>query len=176
MKYGEYKKTCKTCGTIFFVRAYRKKSAKYCSYDCSHEGRKEGNYFDRVCKYCGKDFKAKRAEVKKSANGVMFCSRKCWRFGTVNPRLQARARAKCDRCGWKKFPAILEVHHKDRNKENDYPTNPALLCPTCHGVIHYLAKDGPYTWAGDTRTGKRIRRTIENIKRETIIKKLQCRH
>lgn len=55
---------------------------------------------------------------------------------------------KCAICGYKehtnhvrgskffKYPVILDVHHLDGNRENNDPSNLAILCPTCHALIH----------------------------------------
>lgn len=44
----------------------------------------------------------------------------------------------CDRCGYKKVPDILEVHHLDKNTLNNNKENLTLLCPNCHRAEHYL--------------------------------------
>jgi hypothetical protein len=43
----------------------------------------------------------------------------------------------CERCGYAKVE-ILQVHHKDRNRNNNSLTNLELLCPNCHAEGHYL--------------------------------------
>jgi len=45
----------------------------------------------------------------------------------------------CERCGYSKFE-ILQVHHKDRNRENNDVSNLELICPNCHFEEHYLEK------------------------------------
>ena len=50
----------------------------------------------------------------------------------------------CGRCGWKEEPAILEKHHKDRNRKNNHRSNLEYLCPTCHTLEHFHAKDGQF--------------------------------
>lgn len=47
---------------------------------------------------------------------------------------------KCDECGWKDFPDLLEVHHMNFNHDDDRLHNLQLLCPNCHRVTHYMAK------------------------------------
>lgn len=51
---------------------------------------------------------------------------------------------KCERCGYDKHPEILEVHHKDRNRDDGNPNNLELLCPNCHTEEHYLGSDGRF--------------------------------
>jgi len=51
-----------------------------------------------------------------------------------------RVRGKnCERCGYNKFE-ILQVHHKDRNRNNNSLDNLALICPNCHCEEHLLEK------------------------------------
>jgi 5-methylcytosine-specific restriction endonuclease McrA len=50
----------------------------------------------------------------------------------------------CERCNYDRYPEILEVHHKDRNRENNTIENLLILCPTCHMEDHFLNKDGKW--------------------------------
>lgn len=43
----------------------------------------------------------------------------------------------CERCGYEKSE-ILNVHHKDRNRQHNELENLELLCPNCHAEEHYL--------------------------------------
>ena len=43
----------------------------------------------------------------------------------------------CERCGYAKIE-ILQVHHKNRNKENNELENLELICPNCHAEEHFL--------------------------------------
>lgn len=45
----------------------------------------------------------------------------------------------CERCNYSK-PEILQVHHKDRNRNNNSMDNLLLICPNCHYEEHYLEK------------------------------------
>lgn len=55
---------------------------------------------------------------------------------------------KCERCGYNK-KEILNVHHKDRNHDNNDLANLELLCPNCHAEEHYF-KD---SWLSKIRKG-----------------------
>ena len=46
---------------------------------------------------------------------------------------------KCERCNYGKYQ-ILEVHHKDRSRENNNLENLLLICPNCHAEEHLLEK------------------------------------
>ncbi len=45
----------------------------------------------------------------------------------------------CERCNYNKYE-ILQVHHKDGNKNNNDLNNLELICPNCHFEMHYLEK------------------------------------
>lgn len=44
---------------------------------------------------------------------------------------------KCERCDYNKSE-ILQVHHKNRNKNDNVLKNLELICPNCHYEEHYL--------------------------------------
>lgn len=48
---------------------------------------------------------------------------------------------KCERCGYDKIQ-ILQVHHKDKNRENNSLDNLELICPNCHSEKHHLNSIG----------------------------------
>ena len=48
---------------------------------------------------------------------------------------------KCENCGYNKYQ-ILQIHHKNKNRENNGLENLELLCPNCHAEKHYLEKVG----------------------------------
>lgn len=45
----------------------------------------------------------------------------------------------CERCGYIRSE-IIQVHHKDRNNQNNELYNLELVCPNCHYEEHYLEK------------------------------------
>ncbi len=46
---------------------------------------------------------------------------------------------KCEKCDYSKYE-ILQVHHKDKNRNNNNLSNLALICPNCHYEEHFLEK------------------------------------
>lgn len=46
---------------------------------------------------------------------------------------------KCERCNYDKYE-ILQVHHKDKNRNNNQISNLELICPNCHFEKHFLEK------------------------------------
>ena len=55
----------------------------------------------------------------------------------VKIRLLENRGKKCERCNYEKYE-ILQVHHKDRNKNNNELNNLELICPNCHYEEHFL--------------------------------------
>lgn len=45
----------------------------------------------------------------------------------------------CERCGWGPGePELLDVHHIDKDKTNNDPSNLETLCPNCHRQHHLI--------------------------------------
>lgn len=104
--------------------------------------------------------------MKLSKSGFYFCSRKCkdlgqridsniseiWpnHFGTGKCTYRDKAKnyldvSKCSLCGFNTTPQILEIHHIDRNRDNNSFSNLQVLCPNCHQTIHFNTSSGRYT-------------------------------
>ena len=66
----------------------------------------------------------------------------------LKTRLLAVRGEKCERCDYNKIE-ILQVHHKDRNRQHNDLKNLALICPNCHFEEHYLEK----SWLRKTSNG-----------------------
>jgi hypothetical protein len=46
---------------------------------------------------------------------------------------------RCERCDYNKIE-ILQIHHKDRDRNNNNLNNLELVCPNCHYEDHFLEK------------------------------------
>jgi len=55
----------------------------------------------------------------------------------LKKRLMVERGKQCERCLYTIFQ-ILQVHHRDRNRDNNTLNNLELLCPNCHASEHYL--------------------------------------
>lgn len=144
-----YKRTpnivCKVCNKAIYRRPCEiKKGNVFCSIKCH-------GIFLRIevpCVVCGKILL--KGENKKT------CSRACanihragikyigaqlhskvsnYRF--LKQRLVELRGSLCERCNFSVLD-ILQVHHKDRNRNNNDVHNLELLCPNCHFSEHYL--------------------------------------
>jgi 5-methylcytosine-specific restriction endonuclease McrA len=116
------------------------------------------NYFSKKfiteCKTCRKEVERRNSE--KNNNGNYFCSKSCssswnnqlrkrenhpnWKTGKNSYRVYAlrEKENKCERCGYDKYTEILQVHHKNKDRNDTSLENLELLCPNCHCIEHYV--------------------------------------
>jgi len=47
---------------------------------------------------------------------------------------------KCERCGYGKYE-ILQVHHRNRDRNDNHMQNLELICPNCHMAEHKAGQD-----------------------------------
>ena len=163
------KRKCEECGTVFYAPRSEVKRGygRFCSQSCSSvaAARRRKPKPNCKCFLCGTAFYRSPSKVRASRSGLVFCSRKCkdeaqristgievlWPSHYGEKALNHRGVAfrahphQCNRCGYKKCPEVLEVHHKDRNRSNNDSTNLELLCPTCHAEEHFLAQEGRWS-------------------------------
>jgi len=155
IKRGNGKYCSKTCS----VAAVAKKQIKRY---------KEINLPNVECAYCHKMFYKNETKKKASQSGLYFCCREhkdlAQRIGSgiddIKPdhyrgkevpseyRKFYKIRnelTKCCRCGYDKYPSILQIHHIDRNRKNNTIDNLIVLCPNCHEEDHLINKDGRYS-------------------------------
>ncbi|WP_216319732.1 HNH endonuclease signature motif containing protein [Deinococcus aestuarii] len=167
---------CLYCGGEFDAppQEVDRGNGKFCSTACSarHQWRdrqeKEPNC---SCAFCGTPLYRIKSKQLASRSGLIFCDRKgkeraqtravkllevgCYKDGRGSHRsIALRDReAKCELCGYDAVPEVLEVHHVDRDRSNNHPSNLQLLCPTCHTVQHFI-----------TRTGKSTPRRVSSLR------------
>ena len=115
------------------------------------------------CAYCGKKFYKANSKLENSKSGLYFCCREhkdCAQrlesgdafkemrpdhYGTVLSSSSDGYRNlafrnfphKCAICNYDEEPKILQVHHKDSNRNNNTLDNLCILCPNCHAKITY---------------------------------------
>lgn len=109
------------------------------------------------CSYCGKTFSKRPSSLLNSKSGLYFCCREhkdiaqriengvfeIWPEHYQNGNGKSSYRSivfrnfehKCCVCGYNEEIGILEVHHKDGNRENNDISNLCILCPNCHRKI-----------------------------------------
>lgn len=150
---GEYKRNPNTACVICTKPIYRRRceiemseGRVYCSMTCYGLAcRKE-----KPCIICGKLILAgenkktcSRACANKHRAGIKYKMNrprdKVAYYQGLKIRLLGERGKNCERCGYSKYE-ILQVHHKDRNRQNNELTNLELICPNCHYEEHYLEK------------------------------------
>lgn len=111
--------------------------------DTSHftsNGHRPTNFVERKCLCCGTLFRTE----ERASNEQVTCSRACsntyFRTKESSPS-SYRSRAlkhygsKCSVCGFSNILA-LEVHHIDKNRDNNSIENLKVLCANCHRITH----------------------------------------
>lgn len=125
----------------------------FCSKECS--GLFRSSKVKVICSHCDKPLLRMPSEIKKSDSGKFFCNKSCfasysnlgkvrnWKDGASSYRERALRELpnKCNRCGYKEYTKVLEVHHKDHDRANNSLNNLEVLCPTCHTVEHLINED-----------------------------------
>ena len=138
---------CLVCGKSIYRRPVEMARGRvFCGQKCYGTANRK----ETPCVVCG-------TPILASAN-AKTCSRSCanihragMHYKTGSPRdkvkdqrsIKLRVFAskgeKCELCGYNK-KGILNVHHKDKNRQNNDLSNLELLCPNCHAEKHYLEK------------------------------------
>ena len=136
-----------------FNRSKKRNTRSYCSPSCFKESTTRSSLV--VCEECGVTFRKQANQLQRSDKS--FCSRKCsitnsnrkrkvenhpnWNGPSVrNYRKYALSKtgdegAKCAFCDYSNED-VLQVHHKDGNRENNELDNLAIICPTHHVEVH----------------------------------------
>jgi len=146
---------CIACGKVFYVPRYRVENAKFCSRECQNHTQYKSQV--KCCQNCKVEF-----TVSESRQDRKFCSPECYQFTTTTEKDRRRhskslnilkrgrnstrtlkkhiSRVRklfCDNCGYDKAGYNLEIHHIDKNPENNELENLAVLCCMCHRDLHY---------------------------------------
>ena len=155
---------CAYCKTSFTSIEH---TAKFCSRRCTGLYRTENTKPkepNTTCAWCNVSFYCSPSKLKPSKSGLHFCCRKHkdeaqqtggliaihpphYKDGSTTYRTKAFREAKtiaCVRCGYCKYPEILQVHHKDRNRKHNNSENLEIVCPTCHQEEHFLTFSGSF--------------------------------
>ena len=134
---------------------------KFCSRKCSGEYNSKNIIPPKPnvkCAYCQKDFYITLSRAERSKSKLYFCCSEhhdaAQRLGGIKEilpkhygtgsgayyyrRIAFADRPKiCERCGFDKHEAAIIVHHRDRNRENNDPSNLEVLCANCHAIEHW---------------------------------------
>lgn len=147
--------SCDYCGVEYKKQARIAGGSKYehyCSIRCGNSANVNNNLVTCECAHCGNQFTRTKARLKNSKHGVYFCSRSCKDKGQSyikeiqpdhygNGEHSYRVKALnnlpniCAVCSYSNVDA-LEVHHIDKNRENNSLSNLLVLCANCHTLVH----------------------------------------
>lgn len=140
---------------MFYVPAYRVKTAKFCSLECQNH--KQYDKYRFCCEGCGKHVETSpsRRNYKKK-----FCSTECRWVNSQNEKVRRRkikayniskrgtttkqfrkyvfeiVEKKCQFCGYCEHDFCLDLHHIDKDCTNNNIDNIAVLCVMCHRKLH----------------------------------------
>jgi len=136
---------CLICGKAIYRRPLERQSGRiFCSWACYGVScRKES-----PCVICGNPILANlhkktcsRACANKNRTGIHYGILRPYdkvkQTRTLKLRLLKEKGGRCERCGYSKVE-VLQIHHKDRNKNNNSMDNLEIICPNCHYEEHYL--------------------------------------
>lgn len=141
--------SCMVCGKEIYRRPIeikRSNGRAYCSSECYGKScRKE-----TPCLVCKKPILA-GLNKKTCSRSCSNINRKGIKYRINSPKDKVKSNRllkiklfktrerKCERCGFEKYE-ILQIHHKDKNKNNNIFDNIEIICPNCHSEEHYLEK------------------------------------
>jgi hypothetical protein len=154
--------SCDSCGVEY--RKQKRLAAgspreHYCSAKCYFDTVNPNNARVEVtCAHCGILFKKPKSKLPGSKSGLFFCCREHKdiaqsyikeimpdHYGTGSSDYRSiafKAHGEyCAECGCSIF-AVLEVHHKDKDRSNNDPSNLEVLCANCHTLEHKGLRTG----------------------------------
>ncbi len=124
----------------------KNKQKAYCSTNCYGRSCRK----IRTCLVCKKEYfssftkkTCSRACSNKHRTGIKYKLNrprdKVVYMDGLKLRLMIERGKNCQRCGFSKTE-ILIIHHIDRDRTHNEPSNLELICPNCHAEEHYLEK------------------------------------
>lgn len=169
---GKIIRACDYCHNDYTAetRYLNRNQGIYCSMTCSAKGNALKRTTTREpnlqCAWCDQPFYRTLSGQRSSRSGLFFCCREhkdiAQRIGGLeeiqpghyrNGEKRYRALAfrsypnECASCGYRKYPEILEVNHKDCDRSNNAVDNLEILCRNCHAEFHYLTRTGCWSSA-----------------------------
>lgn len=146
--------TCVQCKRLFLTE--RRRPAKTCCIKCRTEFKKEKTRVKLKCAYCLNNFERIKSKINNTKSKLNFCCRKCkdkaqsiksgfiemqpshYGTGTIDYRnLFDKNELVCKRCGYNEFTSSVDIHHIDKNRNNNDKSNLVPLCSNCHKALHH---------------------------------------
>ena len=155
--------SCEHCSSEF-KRIVQKDPKKFCNHDCY----KKSIRVKFKCDNCKVDVWRTPRSIKKSKNKIFFCGKKCANIGFSihgNPKLWKKGccieRGEYTTRLFKKYhdnficegckepeEYLLQVHHKDGNRDYNVKSNFEVVCGNCH-IKRHLKKNKNNEWVFD---------------------------
>lgn len=147
--------TCVVCKKEFKRKPslIKRGGGRFCSNTCHFASKRTGKYI--ACSWCSAQVYRKPRLLRLSKSKKYFCDKSCqtkwrnqyfsgplhtnWTTGEHSYRSaikRAGKEVKCEVCDVTD-ERILAVHHKDRIRTNNDPSNLAWLCHNCHFLVHH---------------------------------------
>lgn len=149
---------CTVCSTKYTKQKRLLNEYGTCSGQCTSVVK--GNSIFTTCAHCNTFIFKSKSKADKSKSGLLFCSRECKdlaqtyiseiqpeHYGKGSGSASYREKAfryyknVCSMCGYSNKNA-LEVHHKDKNRDNNSIDNLEILCANCHTLTHKGLRTG----------------------------------
>lgn len=147
---------CPICNNIYTRQKRQLNQYFTCSISCTSIAK--GNSIVCECSHCSATIIRSKSDLKASKSGKLFCSRECkdiaqtymkeirpshYGNGEYSYREKAFRHYKpiCMICGYNNIDA-LEVHHIDKNRQNNDILNLKILCANCHTIEHRGLRTG----------------------------------
>jgi predicted RNA-binding Zn-ribbon protein involved in translation (DUF1610 family) len=149
--------SCDCCGVEYKKQARLSVGSKYehyCSVSCGNKDNINNTHIEFCCANCGIVFFRTKSKLKNSKHNIYFCSRACkdkgqsyiteiqpahYNTGTGKSSYRSKALNNlpnvCAVCEYDNVDA-LEVHHIDKDRQNNSLSNLLVLCANCHTLIH----------------------------------------
>jgi hypothetical protein len=154
-------KVCEQCNEVFYAPRHTLEKRRYCSEKC--RGLSDRDRVDVECAFCHKQFSRTIGRITLPKSGLNFCSRKCkdaaqsidfgflhydhYKDGKNCYRDRAlRYIKQCQKCGYSKDLRMIDVHHKNGNRDDGSWKNLEVLCVWCHTLN--TRKVEPHNWNG----------------------------
>lgn len=149
---------CRCCKEVFYVPKYRINTAKFCSLYCQNH--KQYIKSSHTCFYCKKIFtdspsrknkrkfcsqdcysdyqkKHKTTQLKRKAQKLLVLNKRGLNWSQNNRKyVFSLKEKKCEKCGYDEYDFCLDIHHIDKNPNNNHISNLAVLCVICHKKLH----------------------------------------
>lgn len=149
---------CVACDKEFYVPSYRAKTAKFCSLNCQNHKQYEIKRLRFFCFSCKKEVEDSPSRIGARRK---FCSIECKNTNKMSDK-ERRAKQKilvirkrgtstsrslrkyifsikpksCEKCGYDEYDFCLDLHHIDKNPNNNLIENISVLCCICHRKLH----------------------------------------